>query len=125
MATLQAPAVVLRAALPIALLLLSNDELAVAASGVVQERAAASAHQAAPHVAGNLLGNRTCTVRSGWTYAVSTARCGGNIGSATTQEACCSACQSHACCWGWTLNVLPDGNSCWLHGQPIGAPAPK
>jgi hypothetical protein len=98
---------------------LSND-LADLGSSAGVERAGAWAQ-----VPGSQRVEHKCTVRSGWTYSIGHAGCGGHISSAKTQEACCSACHIHACCWGWTFNVPPDGNGCWLHGQPMSAPVPK
>lgn len=96
----------------------SNDLVASSAAGVART----GAWTQAP---GSLRVEHKCTVRSGWTYSLGHARCGGHISSAKTQEACCNACQTNACCWGWTFNIPPDGNGCWLHGQPSSTPVPK
>ena len=98
---------------------LSNDPV-IFGSAIVER--AGGAWTQAP---GSLRGADKCTVRSGWTFSIGHASCGGHIVSAKTEEACCSACHAHACCWGWTFNVPPDGNGCWLHGQPTSAPVPK
>eukprot|EP00039_Didymoeca_costata_P021769 m.345406 g.345406 ORF g.345406 m.345406 type:complete len:603 (+) comp26279_c0_seq1:186-1994(+) len=71
-----------------------------------------------------VLAQTNCTMVSGWTFSVGSAHLK-HFDNVTSGEGCCTACLTTKGCGGWTVNLGPHGNGCWLHGPPTNATVPK